>query len=61
MSDIVVYHPGTGGQASVPDSALPHLRMSGWLTLDEHQANEAQRAAAAAGEKKTGKAGSEEK
>ncbi len=51
MSDIVMYHPGTDAQAVVPESAVPHLRVSGWLTLDEHNANQAataEREAAAA-------------
>ncbi len=41
MSDVTMYHPGTDAQAQVPESAVPHLRVSGWLLLDEHNANQA--------------------
>ena len=41
MSDVVMYHPVTEAIVAVPDSALPHYRMSGWLLLDEHNANQA--------------------
>jgi len=41
MSDIVMYHPVTEAIVAVPDSAVPHLRMSGWLLLSEHEANQA--------------------
>ena len=41
MSDVVIYHPVTEAIVAVPDSALPHYRMSGWLLLDEHNANQA--------------------
>lgn len=62
MSDVTVYHPGTGAYAQMPESALPHLRVAGWLTLDEHRANEEQQAAAvAAAAKKAAKTASEEK
>ena len=44
MSDVVIYHPGTGGQVAVPEEGLPHYRAAGWLLLSEHQENEAQRA-----------------
>jgi hypothetical protein len=42
VSDVTVYHPGTDAQAVVPEEALPHLRVSGWLTLGEHNANQAE-------------------
>jgi hypothetical protein len=41
MSDVMIYHPGTQAQASVPEEGLPHYRQSGWLLLSEHQQNEA--------------------
>ena len=41
MSDTVMYHPVTEAIVAVPDSAVPHLRMSGWLLLSEHEANQA--------------------
>ena len=41
MSDIVMYHPVTEAIVAVPDSAVPHHRMSGWLLLSEHEANQA--------------------
>jgi hypothetical protein len=44
VSDVVAYHPVTQAQAQVPEESMPHLRASGWLLLDEHQANQAQAA-----------------
>lgn len=44
MSDVAVHHPGLGQQATVPEESLPHLRVSGWLLLSEHQQNEAEAA-----------------
>ena len=44
MSDVVVYHPVTEAQVAVPEESMPHLRAAGWLTLDEHLANQAQAA-----------------
>jgi len=44
MSDVVMYHPVTEAIVPVPASAVPHHRMSGWLLLSEHQANQAQAA-----------------
>ena len=41
MSDVVIYHPGTGAQVTVHEEALPQLRRSGWLLLSEHQENQA--------------------
>jgi hypothetical protein len=49
--DVTVYHPGTEATVTVPESSVPHLRMSGWLLLSEHQENQAaaaEREAAAA-------------
>lgn len=43
MSNVVIYHPGTQLQESVPEEGLPHYRQSGWLLLSEHQENEAAR------------------
>ena len=57
MSDVVIYHPGTQGQESVPAESLPHYRRSGWLLLDEHNANEAARAQREAADSKAGKKG----
>ena len=57
MSDVVIYHPGTGAQASVPAEGLPHYRQSGWLLLDEHNANEAARAEREAADSKASKKG----
>jgi hypothetical protein len=57
MSDVVIYHPGTDGQALVPEESLPHYRQSGWLLLSEHNANEADRAAREAAEAKASKKG----
>ena len=51
MSDVVIYHPGTGGQVAVPEEAVPIYRRSGWLLLSEHNENQAaaaEREAAAA-------------
>lgn len=43
MSDVVVYHPGTGLRETVPEEALSHLRVSGWRLLSEHEEDEAAR------------------
>ena len=43
MSDVTIYHPGTGQRASVPEEAVWHHRQSGWLLLSEHEQNEADR------------------
>lgn len=50
-----MYHPGTDAQAQVPESAVPHLRVSGWLTIDEHNANQAAAAEREAAARKTAK------
>ena len=55
MSDVAIYHPGTGAQASAPEEAMPHLRQSGWLLLSEHQGN--QSSAAEASKPSTSKKG----
>ena len=52
MSDVVIYHAGTGQTAAVPEEGLPHYRQSGWLLLSEHQENEAAREAREAAEAK---------
>jgi len=53
VSDVEAYHPGTDAYATVPEEALSHLRISGWLLLAEHQANlaeaEAREAVASSG------------
>jgi hypothetical protein len=46
--DVTVYHPGTEATVDVPESSVPHLRMSGWLLLSEHQENQAAAEAKAA-------------
>ena len=53
MSDVAAYHPETGAVTAVPEEAMPHLRVSGWLLLSEHQANQDQAAAAEAAAAKT--------
>jgi hypothetical protein len=53
MSDVIIYHPGTQGRVAVPEEALPHYRMSGWLLLSEHEENEAARAEREAAASKT--------
>ena len=53
MSDVTIYHPGTGQRASVPEESLPHHRRAGWLLLSEHEANEAARADREAAASKT--------
>jgi hypothetical protein len=57
VSDVVIYHPGTGGQAAVPEEGLPHYRQSGWLLLSEHQENEAAREQREAAASKASKKG----
>ena len=47
--------PVTEAIVPVPESAVPHLRMSGWLLLSEHQANEADAAERDAGSKTAAK------
>jgi hypothetical protein len=39
-----MYHPVTGATVMVPESSVPHLRISGWVLLAEHQENQAQAA-----------------
>lgn len=54
MSDnVTVYHPGTEATVTVPESAVPHLRVSGWLLLSEHQENQAAAGAEAKAATKT--------
>lgn len=53
MSDVVVYHPVSEAIVGVPESAVPHLRMSGWLLLSEHEANQAAAAEREAAASKT--------
>lgn len=47
MSDVVIYHPGTGLRESVPEESVPHHRRSGWRLLSEHEEDEARAAAGA--------------
>jgi hypothetical protein len=51
--DVIVYHPGTEATVQVPESAVPHLRVSGWLLLSEHQENQAAAAEREAAARKT--------
>jgi hypothetical protein len=44
---VLAYHPETGHQVVVDEGALVHLRMSGWMTQAEHDANQAAAAEAA--------------
>jgi hypothetical protein len=53
VSDVEVYHPGTGATVSVPEESVPHLRISGWLLLSEHRENQAQAAKREAAAAKT--------
>jgi hypothetical protein len=55
MSDVVMYHPVTEAIVAVPEPSVPHLRMSGWLLLSEHQANQAAAAERDAGSKTAAK------
>ena len=57
MSDVVIYHPGTDATVAVPEEAVPHYRMSGWLLLSEHQENEAARVAREAAEARPSRKG----
>jgi hypothetical protein len=57
MSDVTIYHPGTGLRETVPEEALSHLRVSGWRLLSEHEADEAARAEREAAASKTAKKG----
>ena len=45
---VEAYHPGTGNKATMPASAMPALRVSGWLLASEHADNQAQAADSAA-------------
>jgi hypothetical protein len=53
VSDVVIYHPVTEATVAVPEESVPHLRMSGWLLLSEHQENQAQAAKREAAAAKT--------
>jgi hypothetical protein len=44
MSDVTIYHPGTGARETVPEESLPHHRRSGWRLLSEHEEDEARAA-----------------
>lgn len=61
MSDVLIYHPETGHQVRVPEQAMPHYRLSGWLLQSEHDANQAALEAQAASSKSAAPAESEEK
>lgn len=37
MGDVAMTHPDTGAVVVVPDSAMPHYRLSGWTTVGEAQ------------------------
>lgn len=59
------YHPGTDAAFEIDEAAMPQMRRSGWLTMAEHNANQAEiaeRAAAAekAASKTAGKTGAKE-
>lgn len=47
MSAILAYHPGTRAQLVVDDEQLLHMRVSGWMTQAEWDANQAAAEAAA--------------
>ncbi len=42
---VLAYHPGTGASVVVSEEALDHMRVSGWLSQAEHEANLAEQAA----------------
>jgi len=54
---VAAYHPGTQAITVVDDDQMTHLYASGWITLAEHQANEAAAAAAAEQASKTAPSG----
>ena len=57
MSDVTIYHPGTGQRTSVPEESVPHHRRAGWVLLSEHEENEAARKQREAAEAKTARKG----
>lgn len=48
MSAVLAYHPETQAQLVVDDGQLLHMRVSGWMTQAEWDANQAAAAEAAA-------------
>lgn len=42
------YHPETGASVVLTEEQLAHMRVSGWMTQAEHDANQAAAAEAAA-------------
>ena len=57
-----VVHPESGGDLTVSDDALVHLRASGWMTAAEYEQNQAADAERqAAAEKATSKTAPKEK
>lgn len=42
---VAAYHPGTGASVVVSEEALDHMRVSGWLSAAEHEANLAEQQA----------------
>jgi len=54
---VAAYRPGTQAITVVDDDQMTHLYASGWITLAEHQANEAAAADAAAQASKTAPSG----
>jgi len=54
---VAAYHPGTQAVQVVDDDQMTHLYASGWITLAEHQANEAAAAEAASQASKTASSG----
>ena len=51
MSTVAVYHPELDTTIDVPESALPHMRRSGWVLRSEHDDRAASDAAQAADKK----------
>lgn len=44
---VLAFHPGTGAQVVLDEDQLVHMRLSGWMTQAEHDANQAAAAEAA--------------
>lgn len=58
---VLAYHPETQAQVVMDEGALLHMRMSGWMTQAEYDANQAAAAEAAEKAKDSGNAAKKEK
>jgi hypothetical protein len=56
MSQVRIYHPELDTHVTVPESAVPIHRESGWIPADEHTPTASEQAVPAAEEKKSTKA-----